>query len=172
MAKLELIMAILVSIMLLVNIVAIVAIANKPAPEPKIVEVTKEVLVQVPVASNITDTNSDIVTIKTEIMKDDVWEADAIKLAEAENTNKHLYNAMVDPAILNITDLDDKDDIYKVVVKDSEVNDADADDKDAEVVQEVRVYYENSEGDNVRVTLEITTTIVDNEVEDVEYDFA
>ena len=45
---------------------------------------------------------------------------------------------------MGITDLDDKDDIEKFVVRDTDVSGADAEDKDADVEQEVRVYYENS----------------------------
>ena len=113
---------------------------------------------------------ADVAKVQATLDEDDLWEAEAISLAEAEwNENDELFDALID---LGIVDLDDEDDIYKVVIKDTDTDNLDADDNDADVSQEVRVYYENDTGDNVRVTLDIDTEIVDNEVEDVSYALA
>jgi len=118
---------------------------------------------------NDTAIKADVAKIQATLDEDDAWETEAQNLAEAEYTNRHLYNALLD---LNITDLDDKDDIDRFVVKDTEVDNTDVDNKDANVYQEVRVYYENSNGDDVRITLDIDTTIEDGSVEDTEYSLA
>ena len=146
-----------------------IAVFNQP-DIPTASEVAS--LVVVPSVTNVEYNDSaikaDIASVQATLDEDDLWEAEAQKLAEAEYTNRHLYNALID---LNVTDLDDKGDIEKFVVKDTDVS-GDADDKDADVEQEVRVYYENSVGDDVRVTLIIKTEILDNEVEDTDYALA
>ena len=118
---------------------------------------------------NDTVIKADVANIQATLDEDDAWEASAQTLAEAEYTNRHLYNALID---LNVTDLDDKDDITKFVVRDTDVSGADADDQDADVYQEVRVYYENSVGDDVRITLDIDTEIDEGEVTDTVYALA
>mgnify|MGYP001580030866 CR=1 FL=1 len=119
---------------------------------------------------NDTAIKADIANVQATLDADDVWESQALVIAEAEwNDEDELYDAILS---LGIVDLDDEGDIYKVVIRDSDVANADSDDSDADVSQEVRVYYENSTGDNVRVTLDIDTEIVDSEAEDVTYALA
>lgn len=131
----------------------------------------KIVTVDKPVVSEYNDTaiTAEIAKIQSTLDKDDLWKANAQKLAEAEYTNRHIYNALID---LNVTDLDNKDDISKYVIRDTDVTGADADDKDANVSQKIRVYYENSMGDHVRITLDVDTEIVENEVENTVYSLA
>lgn len=160
-------LAILLGVLLLVSGLAVGYIA---APEKVVTNtITAEPVQITSVEYNDTAIKADIAAIQNTLDEDDLWEADAQKLAEAEYTNRHLYNALID---LGIVDLDDKDDIEKFVVRDTDISGADADDKDADVEQEVRVYYENSVGDDVRVTLIITTEIVEGEVEDTDYALA
>jgi hypothetical protein len=160
-------LAILLGVLLLVSGLAVGYIAM---PEKVVTNtITAEPVEVTSVEYNDTAIKADIAAIQNTLDEDDLWEAEAIKLAEAEYTNRHLYNALID---LNVTDLDDKDDITKFVVRDTDVSGADATDKDADVEQEVRIYYENSVGDDVRITLIITTEIVENEVEDTDYALA
>jgi hypothetical protein len=127
--------------------------------------VDKPVLVEVPVATNL---SQDIATIKLQVTEKDAWKADAQVLAEAEwNNVKDIYNFLNDEVAIS-----EKSDITKIVIKDTEVSNIDVDDKDAEVVQEVRVYYENSDGDNKRANLIVTTLISDGDVESIEYSLA
>jgi hypothetical protein len=121
------------------------------------------------VAANNTALLAEISKLQSSLDEDDTWKATAIAMAEDEYTNRHLYDALKD---LNVTDIDDKSDIDRFVVKDVDTNDLDADKKDAEIIEEVRIYYENHVGDDVRFTLEVTTTIEDGEVTDTEYDLA
>ena len=119
---------------------------------------------------NNTAVLKEISELKSILDEDDIWKTKAIALAEDEwNTEKHLYNALRD---LNITDIDDKSDINNVIIKETDTSGVDVDDKDCDVEQEVRVYYENHEGDDKRITLIIDTEIVDGEVEDVIYELA
>jgi hypothetical protein len=151
-------------------ILSCVAIFNQPSV-PTASDVAKLVVIPAITAVEYNDTaiKTDVAKVQATLDEDDLWEADAQKLAEAEYTNRHLYNALLD---LNVTDLDDKDDITKFVIKDTDISGADADDKDADVEQEVRIYYENSVGDDVRITLIITTEILDGDVEQTDYALA
>ncbi len=144
------------------------AYALFPQEKSTITLVDKPVLVETPY--NDTALVGQVAAIQASLDEDDLFEVEAIKLAEAEwNDEDELFDALL---ALNVTDLDDEDDIYKVVIKDTDTSGLDADDKDADVSQEVRVYYENSVGENIRVTLDIETEIVDGEVEDVIYALA
>lgn len=122
------------------------------------------------VVSNNTAMLAEISELKSILDEDDIWKAEAIKLAEDEwNTERHLYEALID---LNVTDIDDKSDINNVIIRETDTSGEDVEDRDADVEQEVRVYYENSNGDDKRVTLIIETEIIDGDVEDVTYDLA
>jgi hypothetical protein len=113
------------------------------------------------------ETNSSVDTeILAKLNADDNWKADAEALALTdltENSNKHLYNYMLDLEL----SIDVKGDINSVVVKDSDVTGADKDNKDAIVVQKLKVYYEDLSGDDVKTYITVTTTIVDGEVDNV-----
>jgi len=159
-------LAIVLGVLLVCSFFALGYTWTKPA-ETKEVIVTQPVIVET--AYNDTALKADVATIQATLDEDDLWEADAQKLAEAEYTDRHIYNALID---LGILDLDDKDDIDEIVVRDTEVTGTDADEKDADVYQEVRVYYENSDGDSKRVTLDIDTEILEGDVEDTIYALA
>lgn len=102
----------------------------------------------------------------TVIDLDKVWKEEAINLATAEWSEKS-YKAIYN----TLTDIDEREDISNVIIKDNEVTDIDTEDKDATVVQEVKVYYETLDGDDVKVYLIITTEIDDNEIEFQEIEF-
>ena len=162
----KILLAIVLGVLLVCSLFALSYAMNKPAV---IKEVPTTQLVLVQSAYNDTVLVNQVSTIQVTLDKDDKWELDAIKIAEDDwNNEKDLYNALID---LGVTDLDDKSDISKVVIKDTEVS-GDTEDKDADVSQEVRVYYESSTGDNVRITLQIDTEILENDVEDVEFSLA
>lgn len=104
--------------------------------------------------------------IQETIDEDDLWESEAINLATEEFSRsdyKYVFRAL--------EDIDEKEDIEKVLIKDSEVTSFDVDDKDATVVQKIKVYYENLDGDDVKEYLIVTTYIEDGEVEDQEFEF-
>ena len=127
--------------------------------------VTVPQIVEVPY--NDTAIVADIADIKAILNEDDAWEIAAEDIATeewSENTYKDIYNAMI---ALNIS-IDDKTDIDKVVIKDTSFSGMDVDDKDAEVTQEVKVYYEDLNGDDKKIYLDIVTTIADNDIEDQE----
>ena len=134
-----------------------------PQEKNTITYVDKPVLVEVPTAN----LSNDVATIKAQVTERDTWKADAQKLAEAEwNNLKDIYNFLDDEGVA----ISEKSDISKVVIKDTEVSNTDVEDKDAEVVQEVRVYYEDSSGEDKRANLIVTTTISDGDVDEVTYE--
>jgi len=149
-------------------ILSCVAIFNQPIV-PTASEVAK--LVVIPAVTSTVEYNdsslkADIAAVQLAVSKDDNWKVEAQKLAEAEYTDRHLYNALTD---LNFS-IDSKSDIDKFVIKDNEVTSFDVDDKDATIVQDVRVYFEDTNGDSKRANLVITTTIRDGDIDDTIYE--
>lgn len=137
---------------------------------PKEVTKTDIKYVEVPVSSyDDTAIKADISTIKYEILKEDNFKTEAENLAIAEFTEKgykDIFNALVDEGI----EIDYKADIKSVAIinDETEVSGIDIEDKDAEVAQELKVYYENSDGDDKKVYLIVTTEIEEGEVTDQE----
>jgi hypothetical protein len=132
---------------------------------------TIETTILVETAYNDTVIKEDIAKVQATLDKDAIWKAEAIKLAEAEWSKvsyKYLFNFLVSQSI----SVDEKDDITKVVIRESDVTSFDVDEKDAVVVQELRVYYEDSEGVSKRVTVEVESVIKENEVDDYEFSLA
>jgi len=115
--------------------------------------------------------NSDVINaiggVQDTLDEDDNWKDIAKEIATDEweaRDYKEIYKALDDLK----GDIDDRDDISRVVVKDEEVISFDVDDEDAVVVQEVKVYYEDLDGDDKKVYLTITTEIDEGEVENVD----
>lgn len=97
----------------------------------------------------------------------DAWEAEAQVLTEEEyeeNDYKDLFRWMTDPLKGNLP-IDDRDDIDRVVVKDTDFFDMEARDKNGEVVQDLKVYYEDSFGDDKKVYITVTTVFDEGEID-------
>ena len=156
--------AILIALLLLVALVVVIA---QPAKvETKYVDVPKYVNVPVAVADNTT------IAIRDKLFESDDFEAFALNLAEndlAARGYKDLFEAMDDNSNISI---DEKSDISKVIVKDSDVSNIDVDEKNANVELELKVYYEDLTGNDVKSYITVEYSIEDGEVEDVEYIFA
>jgi len=134
-------------------------------PTEKTVVTEKVVEVTVPTYDEVTQQK--INEIYIDLRNDDNWEKTAEDLATAEWSKrdyKEIYKA-IDDLIGNI---DEKEDIEKVVVKDTEFSSMDDEDKDAIVTQELKVYYEDLDGDDKKAYLTAETIIEDGEVEDIE----
>jgi len=117
---------------------------------------------------NLTGIENRLSDIEANLNEDDDWEDTAIALATEEwedRDYKDLFRWMEDhyPIV-------DRDDINKVVVRDTDVVDANADDKDATIFQDVKVYYEDNDGDDKKAYITIETTIEDGEVEDQDFE--
>ena len=133
-----------------------------PTEKPIITE--KVVKVAVPTYDEITQQK--INEIYIDLRNDDNWEKTAEALATeewSEKDYKEIYKA-IDDLIGNI---DEKEDIEKVVVKDTEFSSMDDEDEDAVVTQELKVYYEDLDGDDKKVYLTAETIIEDGEIEDI-----
>ncbi len=115
---------------------------------------------------DLTNVTSAIDNVQYTLDEEDNWKDEAIELATDEwskSDYKYLYRFL--------EDIDEKDDIRKVVIKDSEVTSFDVDDQDAVVYQELKVYYENLDGDDVKVYVFVESVIEDGDVEDFEFYF-
>lgn len=119
----------------------------------------------------ISELKSDVFGVQSTLDEDLIWKTEAIELATAEWTKRD-YKEIYE--FLDYEDnktIDEREDIDKVLIKDSEVKNFDVDEKNANVEQLLKVYYEDLEGYTVKVYLTVITTIEDGEVEDVEYIF-
>ncbi len=118
----------------------------------------------------VSDVNaSKVDKLYQDYFEEDFFKSEAEVLAQDEFELKS-YKAVYEALDNLYGDIDEKSDISKVVVKESDVTSVDVDEKDATVVQELKVYYEDLNGDTVKRYLKVTTSIVDGEVEDQEFE--
>lgn len=123
------------------------------------------------VPNNDSALKADIAAIKAEVNKDDSWKTQALDLASAdwrERSFRDVFEFLVDNGY-NITD---KEDISSITVKDTDVSGIDVDQGDADVWQELKVYYEDTDGDNKKVLVDVDTTVKDSEVDDQVFSLA
>lgn len=116
----------------------------------------------------VTDLAEDVKTVQDKLLEDDMWEATAEVLALEELEDDDYEDLFDHLNSLNGIEIDDEDDIDKVVIRDTKT-DGDATDEDAEVLMKLRVYYENSEGDDKKETVYAKVLIEDGEVEDLDF---
>lgn len=112
------------------------------------------------------------IAIYEEIFEEDAWDASAEVLAldELEDDNyEALYDFMVAADGLNLS-IEDERDIDNVIIRDVTVLNRDVDDKDATVEFELKVYYEDLNGDSVKKYITATAIIEDGEVEDLDFE--
>ena len=137
--------------------------ANLPADFAD--QIASKIVISVPE----TDVNvTKIDEIYTQTFKDDNWKSTALDLATSEwsaSKNKDIFNFLVSQnySIVEKTDID------KVVIKDEDIVSFDSDEFDATVEQSLKVYYEDSDGNDLKVYIDVTTEIEDNDVDDQEF---
>ena len=116
---------------------------------------------------NLTGIEDRLDEIETTMNEDDDWENEAIAMAKYEwksGNYRDLFKWMEDHySIVN------REDIDRVVVKHTDVFEVDVDDEDAEVVQELKVYYERQNGAERTAYITVDTTIEDGYVEDQDF---
>lgn len=154
-----------------------VAFPDKPVVQPTQINVgelsdsiANKVSQQVNSDNALALSNLSQVTAEThaEVFKSDAWEASVELLANDEwgaNNNKDLYNFLDD----EYSDIHEKGDISSITVKNTHYSDMDADNHDGVVVQELVVRYENSDGDNVKRYVTVTTTVNDGDVDEQDF---
>lgn len=146
---------------LILNFVCLLSLPNAPTV------IEKPVLAQSPY--NDTAINTKIDALSKEILKDSNWATDAKALAQAElekKSYKELFLSMSQDLNLSI---EDKADISSVVITNTEVTGTDVEDKDATVNYELKVKYEDMDGDSKKSYIDVEYVIKDNEVEDFEF---
>lgn len=118
----------------------------------------------------VSDLAEDVKTVQDKLLEDDIWEvtAETLALEELEDDDyEELYEYMTNNITGASLEIDNEDDIDKVIVKDVKIVDGDVSDKDAKVDLKLRVYYENSVGDDKKETVYARAVIEDGEVEDL-----
>jgi hypothetical protein len=127
----------------------------------KVVTQDKVVYVNVPTADNTTNAKLD------QLLKEDNFEKVALNLAISKLDNDDVFDAL-EAGGVSIWDVED---IKSVVVDDSEVSNVDADEKDADVTLNLIVRYEDSDGDNVKVKVDVTAEVIDGKLKDSNIDY-
>ena len=92
---------------------------------------------------------------------DNGWKQVAIDMATEEWGYKDYR-----PLFEKMTNIDEREDITNVVVKSFIVKNADSFSQDAKVMQELKVYYEDKDGDDKKAYLKVTTTISDGDIDE------
>ena len=117
------------------------------------------------IVAQLTSLDLKVSELNDDYFQADAWESQAETLASEEwedNDYKDIYNALDDL----FADIDEREDIDKVVLKDTSYSSMDSDDKNGVVTQELKVYYEDKNGDDKKVYLTVTSTLEDDEVVD------
>jgi hypothetical protein len=153
----------LLCILAVLSVIAIVSINDKQTVKvPTAEEIAAKVVLPAPVIQQVNSSGLN------NLNKVEDWKLTAKNLAiedYSEKNYKAIYNYIDD----EYSNIEDREDIKSVVLKKTTVTDYDADEQNAEVVQELKVYYEPSDStDDAKVYLTITTTIEDGEVTDTE----
>ena len=98
---------------------------------------------------------------------DTAWKEEAVNMATLEWSEKG-YKAIFEA----LNDIDEKEDIASVVVKYVKVEGSDSFSKDATVIQELKVYYEDDSGDDVKEYLTVETLISDGDLDEQDIDLS
>jgi hypothetical protein len=115
---------------------------------------------------NLTGVENKLDTIVNVVSKEDNFKQECLTLASEEwkaKDNKAIFEAL--------KNIDYKEDITSVTVKDEDVHRMNIDSGNCKVTQELIVKYEDSDGDHTKVALEVKTDIIDNEVDSQEIEF-
>jgi len=131
----------------------------------------KELVVETPVLSQLDEVQADVEAIRLDMFKEDAFEAESevLALEEIEDDDyEALFDFMTDSDGMNLS-IRDARDIEEVKVEDVDT-DADVDEEEATVIHELKVYYENSDGDDKKAYLKVTTNIEDGDadIEEIE----
>jgi len=160
----------LVSLVLLLTVVNTGFVLNS-VPSAKEIAQNVQLPATQTVQYNDTALKNAVADVKNIVNKDNAWKTVAQNLASSEwadRNNKDVFNFMVDQNI----SIEEKSDISSIVIKDQDVTSFDADEKDADVTQELKVYYEDSDGDKKKLYINVDTVIEDGEVDSQEFDLA
>lgn len=150
---------------------------NRPAEVPAVPTASEiaskivipTVTVAVPTIDNATVAKID--AIKTQVTKDQVWE-DQAKVLATDEWNHNGYRDLFDALVANNISIVEKGDISSVVIREETVSGLDTDNKDANVYQELKVYYEDSTGEKLKAYINVDTEVRDNDVNDQTFELA
>ena len=113
--------------------------------------------------------NDDVDSIKAKIFEEDAFEAES-EVVALDEVERRDYKELFEFLEVTFEDVVDKEDINKVVVKDKTTTITDLDDKDATVEYELKVYYEDKDGDDVKKYITATVVVEDGEVESLDFE--
>lgn len=123
------------------------------------VPTAEEIAAQIPAIDN-----AKVDAVYNKLFEEDTWETAAETLAAEEwqeNDNKDLFNWIKSHG----ADVRYREDISYVVIREADVYWSNAENQDAYVTQKLKVYYEDSDGDNKTKYVTVYTIINDGEVE-------
>jgi hypothetical protein len=119
--------------------------------------------------ANASLTSDKLDAIYDEMFKDDLFEvgAEALAMEELERKDYRELGEFLSDLSFDKDKLEDEDDIADVIVKEVDFKDVDVDEEYATVILELKVYYENLNGKDVKNYVTATVSIVDGEVDKI-----
>lgn len=134
-------------------------------PQTPVVPTAQAIASQVVVPSvNMTGVENRLSNLETQVNKDDLFKASVEKISLTKvlrDKNRDIFNFLNEH---NYTVVD-REDISSITVKDEKVTSFDTDEGNADVTQELKVYFEDSSGDKHKVYLDVDTSVVKNEAD-------
>jgi len=119
--------------------------------------------------------NTDLADIKAQVFKEDFWEAESQVLSEEEfedNDYKDLKKFIVNEYEDDFNDFDNYKDIddFTVSIRDVDFDNMDEDDKDGDVTHDLRIRYEDKDGNDVKRFVTVETEFEDGDLETQEFE--
>ena len=169
--------SILMGVILVLSIIGWCQVANLSAEPTDLsgleARLDKIELALQPVENESLDNNA----ILDALYADKQWRIDALELAQdelEERDYRELKKFVVEEFESEIFEGDTYRDLedFKVVIRDSDLSGLDEFDKDATVEYNLKVYFEDKDGDRVKKYITAEVNIEDNEVEELDFEEA
>ena len=115
-------------------------------------------------------TDNQVTSLQNEVLKEVNWEATAevLALQELEEDNHEDLREWVASQYELTEDAEDIED-FSVSVRDVDFSEMDHDDENGIVTFDLKVYFENNDGDKVKKYVTAVVSVEDGEVEDVDF---
>lgn len=134
---------------------------------PTAQEIATQINVPASQSVDLVNVTEAIANIQATLDEQDDFE-DACRDYAIEEWEDDDFEDIYDAIVSLFDDIDDEDDIEDVIIKDTDITASDIDEETCTVVQDVKVYYEDTSGDDVKVYLTITSEIEEDDVDDQE----
>lgn len=154
-------------VLLALSVVALGYVALNPVVE---IQAAPAVTVTT-VEYNDSAIKAQVADVQAKLNEEDDFQASCKALAVEEYSDDK-FEELFEFLEANNISIVEKGDISSVVVKDDDVSGVDVDEGNCDVSHELKVYYEDADGDDKKIYVDVDTEIEDNEVETQEFELA